>query len=109
MHPDSASAYIAWRYFEHSGALKYDSVECKFIVNLGLLEDCVSVFTKELLRIFEEGDPEHARQFVERFGSMETTNENDLSPVDCSETLKRVINDMDIAHYIDYDFTVDVY
>jgi hypothetical protein len=107
MHPDSASAYIAWRYFEHSGALIYDSVECKFIINLGLLEDSVSIFTKELLKIFEDGDPEHARQFVERFGSMETTNENDLSPMDCSGTLRRVINDTDIPHFIDYNFIIN--
>jgi len=103
-HPDSTSAYLAWRCFENTGAIKYDPGDEKFKIDLPLLEDDVSNVTMELLSIFSEGDTERARKLVRRFGSLETTNENDLSPKDCSENLREVINDTDIAHYIDYNF-----
>ena len=103
-HPDSASAYLAWRYFEHVGAIKYDPRDEAFIVDLVLLQDAVSEFTKELIEIFAEGNVESARQLVGRFGSMDISNENDRSPKDCSENLRQVINDTDFPHYIDYNF-----
>ena len=103
-YPDSASAYLAWRYFERSGAIKYDSRDGKFKIDLPLFEDAMSVFTQELLSIFSEGDAGRARQLVKSFGNLQTTNENDFSPRDCSENLREVINDTDIAHYIDYNF-----
>ncbi len=106
-HPDSASAYLAWRYFEHFGALKYDPRDNNFRIDLALLEDAVTNFTKELLNIFKEGNVESARQLVKRFGSMELSNENDPSPKDCSEDLRQIINDTEIAHYIDYSFITD--
>jgi hypothetical protein len=105
-HPDSASAYLAWCYFERSGAIKYDPRDEKFKIDLLLFEDAISVFTQELLSVFSVGDTEQARKLVRRFGSLETTNENDLSPRHCSENLREVINDTDIAHYIDYNFRV---
>ncbi|MFB3148465.1 MAG: hypothetical protein ACE10J_07370 [Thermodesulfobacteriota bacterium] len=104
MHPDSASAYLAWCYFERSGAIKYDPGDEKFKIDLALFEDAVSEFTEELLSIFSEGDAERARKLVKCFGSLETTNETDLSPRDSSENLREVINDTEIAHYIDYNF-----
>jgi hypothetical protein len=104
MHPDSASAYLAWRYFERSGAIKYDPGYEKFKIDLALFEDAVSEFTEELLSIFSEGDAERARKLVKCFGSLETTNKTDLSPRDSSENLREVINDTEIAHYIDYNF-----
>jgi hypothetical protein len=103
-YPDSASTYLAWRYFEHSGSIEYDPSEGKFKIDLPLFEDAISVFTQELLSIFSEGDARRARQLVKSFGSLETTNKNDFSPRDCSENLREVINDTDIAHYIDYNF-----
>lgn len=106
-HPDSASAYFAWCYFEHLGALKYDTRKDAFNINIDVLENSVNDLTNELLEIFKTGDTERARQLVRRFGSMETSNENDLSPRDCSENLRRVINDADIAFYIDYNFITD--
>ncbi|MGB2691805.1 MAG: hypothetical protein WBC96_04850 [Thermodesulfobacteriota bacterium] len=103
-HPDSASAYLAWRYFEHSGAVKYDPRDNAFRVDLVLLQDKVADFTQELLHVFKEGNVEAARKLVARFGSIENSNENDPSPKDCSEDLRQVINDTEIAHYIDYSF-----
>ncbi|GJM14729.1 MAG: hypothetical protein DHS20C13_00560 [Thermodesulfobacteriota bacterium] len=105
-HPDSASAYLAWRYFEYIGAIKYDPRDGEFIVDLVLLQDAVSDFTKELIEIFVEGHVESARQLVRRFGSMEISNENDWSPKDCSENLRQVINDTDVPHYIDCNFVI---
>ncbi|MCH7950586.1 MAG: hypothetical protein IH875_08965 [Candidatus Dadabacteria bacterium] len=104
MHPDSASAYLAWCYFERSGAIKYDPGDEKFKIDLALFEDAVSEFTEELLSIFSEGDAERARKLVKCFGGLETTNKTDLSPRDSSENLREVINDTEIAHYIDYNF-----
>jgi len=106
-HPDSASAYLAWRYFEHCGALKYDSRDNNFRVDTVILENAVTDFTKELLNIFKQGNVESARQLVRRFGNLENSNENDPSPKDCSEDLRQVINDTEIAHYIDYSFITD--
>ena len=103
-HPDSASAYLAWRYFERSGAVKYNPRDGKFKIDLVLLRDSVSEFTKELLNIFKEGNVESARQLVGRFGSMDISNEKDPSPKDCSENLRQVLNNTEIAHYIDYNF-----
>ena len=106
-HPDSASAYLAWRYFENSGAVKYDPGEEGFKIDLIFLEEAISTFAQELLDIFSQGDAERARQLVRRFGSLEITNDTDFSPKDCSENLREVINDTDIAHYIDYNFITD--
>lgn len=103
-HPDSASAYLAWRYFEHCGAVKYDPSDNTFEVDLVLFEHAVADFTKELLDIFKEGNVETARKLVARYGSIDNSNENDPSPKDCSEDLRQVINDTEIAHYIDYCF-----
>lgn len=105
-HPDSASAYLAWRYFEHHGAIKLDARYNKYVVDLRLLEVAISDFTNELLNIFKEGNVESARNLVNRFGSIENSNENDPSPKDCSEDLRQVINDTDIAHFIDYSFII---
>lgn len=106
IYPDSASAYLAWKYFEHVGAIKYDPRDEGFIVDLVLLQDAVSGFTKELIEIFAGGNVESARQLVRRFGSMDISNKNDRSPQDCSENLKQVINDTDVPHYIDYNFVI---
>jgi len=106
-HPDSASAYLACCYFEHFGAVKYDPRDNNFRIDLALLEDAVTNFTKELLNIFKEGNVASARQLVKRFGSMELSNENDPSPKDCSEDLRQIINDTEIAHCIDYSFITD--
>ena len=106
-HPDSASAYLAWRFFEHSGAIKFDPRDNGFIIDLDVLEDSVEKFTKEIIQIFADGDEVRARDLVRRFGSLENTDENDLSPKDCSENLREIINDTDIAHYIDYSFITD--
>lgn len=106
-HPDSASAYLAWRYFEHFGAVKYNLRYENYKIDLELLKDAVTEFTKELLNIFQKGDVKSARALVARFGSMELSNENDLSPKDCSEDLRQVINDTELAHYISYNFVVE--
>ncbi len=103
-YPDSASAYLAWRYFECSGAIKYDPRDEKFKIDLPLFEEAISAFTQELLSIFSEGDTERARQLVKSFGNLQMANDSDLSPMDCSESLREVINDTEIAHYIDYNF-----
>jgi len=106
-HPDSASAYIAWRYFENQGALKYDLHHEGFVLDTSAMENAVSKITEELLKIFKDGDPDQARKMVARYGSMEVSGEDDPSPRDCSENLRQVINDMDIPHYIDYNFITD--
>ena len=106
-HPDSASAYIAWRYFENLGALKYDQRHEGFILDTAAMENAVSKFTEELLKIFKDGNPDEARKMVARYGRMEISAEDDLSPIDCSENLRQVINDTDIPHYIDYNFIID--
>jgi hypothetical protein len=106
-HPDSASAYIAWRYFENLGALKYDLRHEGFVLDTEAMENAISKFTEELLKIFKDGNPDEARKMVARYGSMEISGEDDLSPIDCSENLRQVINDTDIPHYIDYNFIID--
>lgn len=106
-HPDSASAYIAWRYFENQGALKYDLHHEGFILDISVLENAVSKITGELLKIFKDGDADEARKCIARFGSMEVSGDDDPSPKDCSENLRQVINDTDIPHYIDYNFLTE--
>lgn len=103
-HPDSASAYLAWRYFENHRAIKLYKRDNKYCIDLALLEEAVKNFTEELINIFKEGNVDSARKLVKRFGSLDDTNENDPSPKDCSEDLRQVINDTEIAHFIDYSF-----
>jgi hypothetical protein len=103
-HPDSASAYLAWRYFESSGVIEYDSDLLKFNINFDLLEESVSDFTNELLGIFKDRNVDAARELVKRYGSLENMNEGDLFPKDCSQNLRKVLDNNYIAYYIDYSF-----
>ena len=103
-HPDSASAYLAWRYFESTGAIEYISDTKNYNLNLTLFKDSVRDFTNELLEIFKNGDPEAARELVGRFGSLENSDQVNIYPADCPKNLKVVLNDNSIAYYIDYNF-----
>ena len=105
-YPDSASAYLAWCYFEQNGAITYDSDTKKYKINFALLEQSVSAFVRELLDIFKGGDVQAARELVGRFGSLENLDDSDCFPKDCAYSLREVLNDSDIAYFIDYNFQV---
>ena len=103
-YPDSASAYLAWCYFEQSGAIVYDSGSKEYGIDYKKLEDSVSKFTYELLGIFKEGNIRAARDMVKRYGSLESINEENPFPRDCASNLREVLCDTNIAYYIDYNF-----
>ncbi|MEM7007965.1 MAG: hypothetical protein AAF462_02405 [Thermodesulfobacteriota bacterium] len=106
-HPDSASAYIAWRYFEDSGAIKYNANSNKFLIDINILEQSLSKITHELLSIFASGDEVAARKLTHRYGSLENNGSNDKFPVDCSIELGNALRDMNLPYYIDYKFITD--
>lgn len=103
-YPDSASAYLAWCYFEQAGAIIYDSDTKKFKIDFELLEESLSAFVMELLDMFKDGDVQAARDLVSRYGSLENTDDGDFFPKDCAYNLREVLKDTEIGYYIDYNF-----
>lgn len=103
-YPDSASAYLAWCYFEQSGAIEYDLESARFKIDFQLLEESVSDFTHELQNIFKDGNVQAARELVKRYGSLENIDEDCPFPKDTAQNLLEVLNDTDITYYVDYNF-----
>jgi hypothetical protein len=102
-HPDTGSAYLAYRHFRDRGAIRHDPWEGKFIVDMKMFESVVDEFAWDLVRLFADGNDTRARGFVNSWGWL-GVEETDGLPRGCPEELRRMIADTDFPHYIEYSF-----
>ena len=103
-HPDTGSAYLAYRHFRDMGAIRHDPWEGKFIVDVERLEKVVDDFAWDLVRLFADGNETRARGFVNSWGWL-GVEDTDVLPRGCPEELRRMIADNEIPRDIDYKFT----
>ena len=102
-HPDTGSAYLAYRHFRDRGAIRHDPWEGKFIVDLEKLEKVVDEFAWDLVRLFADGNETRARGFVNSWGWL-GVEDTDSLPRGCPEELRKMIADPDIPRDIEYKF-----
>ncbi|MEW6144380.1 MAG: hypothetical protein AB1598_05115 [Thermodesulfobacteriota bacterium] len=102
-HPDTGSAYLAYRHLSDMGAIRHDPWGGKFIVDIERFERVVDEFAWDLVRLFADGNETRARGFVNSWGWLGVEDTDGL-PRGCPEALKRMIADTDIPHVIDYNF-----
>ncbi len=102
-HPDTGSAYLAYRHFRDMGAIRHDPWGGKFIVDIERLERVVDEFAWDLVRLFADGNETRARGFVNSWGWLGVEDTDGL-PRGCPEELRRMIADTEIPHGIDYNF-----
>ncbi len=98
-YADTASAYLAYMYFKESGSVEFDKEMKKFRVNLSSLEEDIENLNTNLLQIFAEGDMRRAIELVNRWGNIRELRQHSLP----NELV--VLEDVDIPHYIDLNFT----
>lgn len=103
-HPDTGSAYLAYRHFRDKGAIRHDPWEGKFIVDMKTFESVVDEFAWDMVRLFADGNETRARGYVNSWGWL-GVEETDGLPRGCPEELRRMIADADFPHYIEYIFT----
>lgn len=102
-HPDTGSAYLAYRHFRDRGAIRHDPWEGKFIVDVKALEAVVDEFAWDLVRLFADGNETRARGFVNSWGWLAVETKDGL-PRGCPEELRKMIADTEIPHDIEYNF-----
>ncbi len=104
IHPDSASAYLAYRYFLGSASITLDTKINKFGFNIEKLESDIEELAVELLTTFSEGNAGRAEDSVNRYG--------DLSRLSASSPPPRLefLYDTDIPYYLELksNLTLDV-
>jgi hypothetical protein len=96
---DTASAFLAYSYFKESGSITFDSKEKKFRVDFSRLETDIENLTKEIFRIFAEGDVTEGTELVNRWGDIKELGEKNLP-----DELRVIIEDTSIPYYIDFNF-----
>ncbi|MER3446337.1 MAG: hypothetical protein C4291_05570 [Candidatus Dadabacteria bacterium] len=99
-YADTASAFLAYMYFKESGSVEFDVRTKKFRINLSKLEEDIENLNTNLLRIFAEGDMRGATELVNRWGDIKELGQHSF-PHEL-----RVLEDADIPHYIDLNFTI---
>lgn len=102
-HPDTGSAYLAYRHMSDMGAIRPEPWEGKFLVDVERFGQVVEEFTVSLVKLFAEGNSTQARGFVNSWGWL-GVEEDDGLPRGCPDELRRMIADDSIPHYLDYDF-----
>jgi hypothetical protein len=102
-HPDTGSAYLAYRHLSDTGAIRHDPWGGKFIVDIERFERVVDEFAWDLVRLFADGNETRARGFVNSWGWLGVEDTDEL-PRGCPEAIRRMIADTDIPHGIDYNF-----
>ncbi len=102
-HPDTGSAYLAYRFFSDAGAIIFDEGEGKFSIDFKRFEDAVEECTAWMIKLFSEGDISRARGFVNSWGWLAAAEKDGL-PRGIPDELRGVITDTEIPHYIDYNF-----
>jgi len=98
-HPDTGSALLAFFYFLESGAISLDRNSGKFVIDFDRLELVVEDITKELLKIFTDGNVKKAKEFTAQWGDTASMESGGLTP-----ELRAVYQDNLIPRLIEYNF-----
>jgi len=99
-YPDSASAYLTYRYLRESGSLVLDSKIKRMKIDFMKLERDIEDFTMVLLKLFRDGDVTKSVEFVNRWGDMRELAIKKL-PVELE-----FLEDRDIPYYLDFNFVL---
>jgi hypothetical protein len=97
-YPDTASAYLTYSYLKQNGSIIFHPEERKFGVDFKKLEADIENLTKEVFKIFAEGNVVHARELVNRWGNI-----IELGQINFPDELE-VLEDTSIPHFIDFNF-----
>lgn len=97
-YPDTASAFLAYSYLKENSSITFNSKERRFKVDFDKLETDIENLTRELFKIFAEGNVSHARELVNRWGNIE-----ELGQINLPGELK-VLEDTIVPHFIDFNF-----
>src|SRR5690606_9348407 len=81
-HPDTGSAYLAYRHMRDTGAIRPEPWEGKFLVDVERFGQVVEEFTVSLVQLFAEGNSTKARGFVNSWGWL-GVEEDDGLPRGC--------------------------
>lgn len=104
-HPDSGSAYLTYMALIEEGALEYDRGSGQYSFDRDKFEKAVLKHTAELLNLFSKGSAADARAYVNRWGELQDSDEMGV-PKSCPEELFRLVQDTDIARFIEYSFEI---
>jgi hypothetical protein len=97
-YPDTASAFLTYSYLKQNGSIIFHPEERKFGVDFKKLEADIENLTKEVFKIFAEGNVVHARELVNRWGNI-----IELGQINFPDELE-VLEDTSIPHFIDFNF-----
>jgi len=100
LYPDSASAYLTYRYLRESGSLVLDSKIKGIKIDFMKLERDIEDFTMMLLKLFRDGDVTKSVEFVNRWGDIRELAIKKL-PVELE-----FLEDRDIPYYLDFNFVL---
>jgi hypothetical protein len=97
-YPDSASAFLTYRYFREHGSIVFNDKTNKLEIDRKNLETDIEEMMFMLLQLFEEGHASRAREFVHQWGDLSAPRLGKLP-----DELASLEAD-DIPHYIDINF-----
>ncbi|MGH7791471.1 MAG: hypothetical protein ACREOB_04070 [Thermodesulfobacteriota bacterium] len=97
-YPDTASAFLTYSYLKEHGSIIFHSKERRFAVDFEKLEADIESLTEEVFHIFAEGDVEHARELVNRWGNI-----FEIGQIRLPDELE-ILEDTGIPHFIDFNF-----
>jgi hypothetical protein len=83
---------------KQNGSIIFHPEERKFGVDFKKLEADIENLTKEVFKIFAEGNVVHARELVNRWGNI-----IELGQINFPDELE-VLEDTSIPHFIDFNF-----
>jgi hypothetical protein len=100
-YPDSASAFLTYRYFREHGAMVFNANTSKFEIDRKKLETDIEEMLFTLLKLFEEGHASRAREFIHQWGDLSAPGLRKLPDELAS------LEDDDIPYYIDINLAVE--
>ncbi len=104
-HPDSGSAYLTYCVLKDAGAITFDETTKMLSYDIGLFEKAAKECTATLLELFSMGSASAARAYVNSWGELADSDERGI-PKSCTEELRLIALDEEIAGFIDYNFEI---
>jgi len=100
-HADGGSAYLAYKYFIQSGAIKVNR-QYMHDIDFKLLSNDIEMLCEELILLFEEGSSLKAVDFVNKLAAFESLTSKELP-----EELE-FLNDFSIPFNIDIQHNTSI-